>query len=271
MRRLARHLRRNGSLAFVPTMGFLHEGHLSLVRRARRACDSVVVSVFVNPAQFGPGEDLERYPRDASRDARLLRREGADVTFCPAAADVYPAGYSTRVEVDGLTEGLCGRYRPGHFRGVTTVVAKLLNIVGPDVAVFGQKDAQQALVIRRMVRDLDFDTRVLVCPTVRERDGLALSSRNSLLGPRQRRQAPVLYRSLLLARRLVAGGQRSAATIKRRMRDLIRRESDARVQYIEMVGTGDLKPVRSVEGRVLVAVAAWFGRTRLIDNVVVRG
>ena len=270
MQRLAGRLRSRGRLGFVPTMGCLHEGHLALVRAARRRCASVVVSVFVNPTQFGPGEDLARYPRDFARDRRLLRAEGVDVVFGPDAGEMYRPGHATRVDVERLTRGLCGRYRPGHFRGVATVVAKLLNIVRPDVAVFGQKDAQQAAVIRQMVRDLDFDVRIVVTPTVREPDGLAMSSRNGYLTPEERRQAPVLYRSLLLARGLVRQGERDAGRLRRAVRAAIRRGSDARVQYVELVDTAGLQPVRRVAGDVLLAVAVRFGRTRLIDNIILR-
>lgn len=270
MRRQAARLRGEGTVGFVPTMGYLHEGHLSLVRLARRACHRTVVSIFVNPAQFGPGEDLGRYPRDENRDRRLLRREGVDVLFAPGVAEMYPEGHATEVTVKGLTRPLCGRFRPGHFTGVTTVVAKLLNIVCPDTVVFGQKDAQQAVVVRRMVRDLDFGTKVVVGPTVREPDGLAMSSRNAYLSKRHRRQAPVLHRALELARGLVEAGETSPAKVKRRMRRLIDDGTDARVQYIEMVDTERLDPVKRLEGEVLVALAASFGRTRLIDNTVIR-
>ncbi len=270
MQRLADRLRSEARVGFVPTMGFLHEGHLSLVRVARRRSDAVVVSVFVNPTQFGPDEDLEAYPRDSGRDRRLLGQEGVDVVFSPDAKAMYPDGFATSVQVERLTRGLCGRTRPGHFRGVTTVVAKLLNIVKPNVAVFGQKDAQQALVIRRMVRDLDFDTTIVIAPTVREPDGLAMSSRNSYLTPEQRSQAPVLYRSLRQARRMVRDGERDAARVKLAMRRLIRRESGSRIDYIEVVDTDELHPVRRIRGRVLVAVAVYLGQARLIDNIILR-
>ncbi len=271
MRRTAERLRSEGRVGFVPTMGCLHEGHLSLVRVARRRCDRVVVSVFVNPTQFGPGEDFARYPRDFARDRRLLGAEGVDAVYYPRAEEMYPPDFASHVAVERLTRGLCGRFRPGHFRGVTTVVAKLLNVVNPHVAVFGQKDAQQAFVIRRMVRDLDFGVRVVVAPTVREPDGLAMSSRNAYLTPARRREAPVLYRALRLARRLVREGTRETAPVRRRIRRLIERESSARIQYVETVETAGLRPVRRFEGEVLIALAACFGRTRLIDNTIVRG
>jgi len=270
MQRLAGRLRCAGRVGFVPTMGFLHEGHLSLVRVARKKSDAVVVSVFVNPIQFGPGEDLEAYPRNLLRDRRLLRQEGVDVVFCPDAKAMYPDGFATSVQVERLTRGLCGQTRPGHFEGVTTVVAKLLNIVKPNVAVFGQKDVQQALVVRRMVRDLDYDTRIVIAPTMREPDGLALSSRNCYLTPEQRSQAPVLYRSLLLGRRLVRDGGRDATKVKRAMRRMIRKESEFRIDYVEIVDCEELQPVPRIKGRTLVAVAAYLGRARLIDNIILR-
>jgi pantoate--beta-alanine ligase len=270
MQRLAREFGRRGRVGFVPTMGALHNGHLELVRAARRRSDSVVVSVFVNPIQFGPSEDFRRYPRNFQRDRRLLAQVGTDVIFRPSVTDMYPPGFLTHVDVGRLASQLCGRSRPGHFEGVTTVVAKLLNVVRPDVAVFGQKDAQQALVIQRMVRDLDYATRIVIVPTVREPDGLAMSSRNAYLTPAQRAEAPVLHRSLVRAREIVRGGERSAARIKAAMRRMIARESGGRVDYVEVVDTSDLAPVRAIRGEVLVALAVFFGRTRLIDNLIVR-
>lgn len=270
MQRLADKLRRQGRVGFVPTMGALHAGHLALVRRAAKLCDRVVVSIFVNPVQFGPGEDFRRYPRRLRRDLKLLAASGCDVAFCPVARAMYPAGYATFVEVERLTRHLCGARRPGHFRGVATVVAKLLNIVRPDVAVFGQKDAQQVQVIKRMVRDLSFPVRIAVGPTVREKDGLAMSSRNAYLSPAQRQEATVLHRGLLLAKRLVRSGERDAARVRVAVRRLVERESDGRVDYIELVDAEELQPRARIEGRVLVALAVWFGRARLIDNVSLR-
>jgi pantoate--beta-alanine ligase len=251
-------------------MGSLHEGHLELVRTAKRLSSTVVVSVFVNPIQFGPREDFTRYPRDFARDRKLLAGLGVDVVFCPQAEDMYPSGFATFVEVERLTGSLCGASRPGHFRGVTTVVAKLFNVVMPHVAVFGQKDAQQAFAVRRMVRDLAFPVRIVVVPTVREKDDLAMSSRNRYLTPGQRAQAPVLYRSLLLARRLIAGGERSAARVKAEMKRFIRQESGGRIDYVEITDTEELRPVRTISGEVLIALAVFLGKTRLIDNVTVR-
>ena len=270
MQRIARSWRGKGRVGLVPTMGYLHEGHLKLVRAARRQSRFVVVSIFVNPIQFGPKEDFRRYPRDFARDRRLLASAGADFIFYPGVKDMYPEGFATFVEVERLGDGLCGKSRPGHFRGVTTVVAKLFNIVLPDVAVFGAKDAQQAFVIRRMARDLCFHTRIVIMPTAREKDGLAMSSRNVYLTPEQRAEAPVLHRSLLLARRLIVQGERRAAKVKAAMRRMVRRESGGRIDYVEMVDTDELRPVKTIKGEVLVALAVCFGKPRLIDNVTVK-
>ena len=270
MQRLAVALKRDGVLGLVPTMGGLHDGHLDLVRIARRRCRRVVVSIFVNQVQFGPGEDFVRYPRDLRRDCRLLESIGADVVFAPGARQMYPAGYATYVDVERLTGHLCGASRPGHFRGVATVVVKLLNVVQPDIAVFGRKDAQQALIIRRMVRDLNVPVRLITVPTRREEDGLAMSSRNVHLAAAERAAAPALHQSLLLARRLVAGGERNPATIRGAMRRYISSRTTGCVDYIEIVDTAELAPVKILEGTVLIALAVQFGKTRLIDNVTVR-
>jgi pantoate--beta-alanine ligase len=270
MQQVALGLKRRGRIGFVPTMGYLHEGHLRLVRAARRQSDFVVVSIFVNPIQFGPREDFSRYPRDFSRDRRLLQSAGADFIFYPGVKDIYPEGFATFVDVERLGEGLCGKSRPGHFRGVTTVVAKLFNIVLPDVAVFGAKDAQQAFVIRRMTRDLNFRTRIVILPTAREKDGLAMSSRNVYLTPEQRAEAPVLHRSLVLAKRLIGQGERNATKVKATMRRMILRESSGRIDYVEMVDTDEWSRVGTTRGETLIALAVFFGKTRLIDNVIVR-
>lgn len=270
MQRLAAELRKRGRLGFVPTMGALHQGHMSLVQRAKQLADSVVVSIFVNPLQFGPREDYGRYPRCPQRDRRLLEAAGVDCLFRPSVRAMYPAGFATWVDVERLTRYLCGASRPTHFRGVTTVVAKLLNIVQPHVAVFGQKDAQQAVVIGRMVRDLNMDTRIVLAPTVREPDGLAMSSRNAYLTPRQRQQAPILYRSLRLVRSLVRSGERDAATLCQAIRRLIESQPEARIDYVEIVDTRELAPVQRLSGDVLIAVAVFFDRTRLIDNIRLR-
>jgi pantoate--beta-alanine ligase len=261
------------TIGLVPTMGFFHEGHLSLIRRAREQCGFVVVSLFVNPAQFGPGEDLAGYPRDEARDLALARAEGVDLVFAPPVEEVYPAGFASAVEVGGLTDTLEGDPRQRgreHFRGVTTLVAKLLNMVGPDVAFFGQKDAQQALVIRKLVRDLDFDVRIEVCPTVRDADGLALSSRNTYLSPTERKQALALSRALRAAETLVAGGEVDGSTVLAVARDELA-AGGIEPDYLELRSATDLSPVERVNGSTLLAVAARVGRARLIDNTVLQG
>ncbi|MCR4420333.1 MAG: pantoate--beta-alanine ligase [Clostridia bacterium] len=256
-------------VGLVPTMGYFHEGHLSLMRRARQECDRVVVSLFVNPLQFGPQEDFARYPRDLERDAALAEQVGVDVLFIPTTEAMYPSGYATHVEVVGLTEPLCGRSRPGHFRGVTTVVAKLFNIVQPDVAYFGQKDYQQALVISRMAADLFWPLKVVICPTVREPDGLAASSRNVYLNPEERAQANCLIRALEAAQKAIAGGERRAGEIERLMRETVGRYPLARVDYAEVRRARDLAEIEVLEEPVVLALAVWIGRTRLIDNALV--
>ncbi|HWW66414.1 MAG TPA: pantoate--beta-alanine ligase [Solirubrobacterales bacterium] len=258
-------------IGLVPTMGCLHEGHLSLLRAARAECDVVVMSLFVNPAQFGPGEDLERYPRDEERDLRLAAEAGVDLVYAPPVEEVYPEGFSTQVEVEGLTEVLDGdpaRRGPGHFRGVTTVVAKLFNTVQPDVAYFGQKDAQQAAVIRRMVHDLDFPLQVKVLPTVRERDGLAMSSRNAYLGAEDRQRAAALSRALLAAEQGARAGSLDAGLADAR-RELA--AAGIEPEYLEARDAEELRPVAELNGRpVLIAVAAQVGGARLIDNVLIQ-
>jgi pantoate--beta-alanine ligase len=258
--------RRGETIAFVPTMGALHVGHLSLVRRARRDADRVVVSIFVNPLQFGPREDFARYPRPIARDRALLAEEGVDLLWEPRVDDLYPVGERTRVRVEGLDEVLEGASRPGHYTGVATVVAKLLNAVAPDVLWLGQKDAQQAILIERMVRDLAMPVRVRRGPTVRERDGLACSSRNVYLDPEQRAQAVALSRGLAAARAALARGERSAAKLVAAVRREWRARPLVREDYVAVVDARSLAPVRTVKGRVLVAVAARLGATRLIDN-----
>jgi pantoate--beta-alanine ligase len=256
------------SIGLVPTMGALHEGHLSLIRRAREECDEVVVSLFVNPTQFGAGEDLDAYPRDEARDAALAAEAGADLLFAPTPQEVYPESFSTTVSVAGVSEGLCGAHRgPEHFSGVATVVAKLLNMVGPDVAFFGQKDAQQAVVIRRLVRDLNLPVRVELCPTVREPDGLALSSRNAYLNPDERRRAAGLYAGLRAAEAAVADGDCDPASVIALARDEIARHS-IDPEYLELVSPDTLEPVDVIGSAVLMAVAAQVGRARLIDNLI---
>jgi pantoate--beta-alanine ligase len=250
-------------------MGALHEGHLSLIRRAASACDQVVVSIFVNPAQFGPTEDLDTYPRDEVGDAARAAAAGATILFAPTADEVYPPGFATSVSVAGLTEGLCGAVRgPEHFTGVATVVAKLLSMVQPDVAYFGQKDAQQAAVIRRMVRDLDIPARIEVCPTVREADGLALSSRNAYLSAQERPRAVALRRALDAAERAVAGGERDPHAVAQRAREEMARHRLA-PEYVEVVDPDTLEPLAAITRPALVAIAARVGSARLIDNTVV--
>jgi pantoate--beta-alanine ligase len=267
-------VRREGrSIGLVPTMGFFHDGHLALIDSARDASDVVVVSLFVNPSQFGPNEDLDAYPRDEARDAALAERHGADVLFAPSVDEVYPGGFATTVSVHGLTEvldGHPGRRGRGHFDGVTTVVTKLFNMVQPDRAWFGQKDAQQALVIRRLVRDLDIPVAIEVLPTVRESDGLAMSSRNVYLSPEERERALGLNSALLAAEQEVAAGRLDAGDVLA----AARRELDARgvePEYLELLSADDLSPASRVDGRTLLAVAARVGRARLIDNTVLGG
>jgi len=255
-------------LGFVPTMGALHEGHLSLVRAAKAQCDAVAVSIFVNPLQFGPTEDLAKYPRNFARDSELLEKESVDFLFAPAVEEMYPEKAVTYVTVEGMSEKLCGRSRPGHFRGVTTVVAKLFNIVEPDLAFFGQKDAAQATIIRRMVRDLNFPLGIVVCPIVRDTDGLALSSRNAYLNAEQRKSALALHRSLVEVQSHFEKGERSVAMLIERGKRVLAEEAAVRKDYLEIVDPDTLEPVEEVKGTVLVAVAAFVGNTRLIDNIL---
>ncbi len=257
------------TLGLVPTMGFLHEGHLSLVRRAKAECGAVAVSIFVNPTQFGPTEDLARYPRDLARDLALLEGAGGDLVFTPSAAEIYPKGFASRIEVEGVTAPLEGAARPGHFAGVATVVAKLFNIVQPTRAYFGQKDAQQAVVISRMAADLDMPVQVVVADTVREADGLALSSRNVYLGPAERAAAPTLFRALSRARALFEGGERDAETLRASVREVIAHEPRFEVDYVSVASPDTLEELGRVGEAALVSLAARLGRTRLIDNVLV--
>jgi pantoate--beta-alanine ligase len=257
-----------GRVGLVPTMGYLHEGHLSLVRRAREECDHVVVSIFVNPTQFGPQEDLSKYPRDLDRDLSLLEPLGVDLVWMPTEDAMYPPGYQTWVEVEAITRPLEGAMRPGHFRGVTTVVAKLFNGVQPHKAYFGQKDAQQAAVIRQMTRDLSYPTEIVVCPIVREPDGLAMSSRNVYLDPEQRKAATVLSRSLRAAQVAYENGEREAETLRRKMKEVLAGEPLANVQYISCADYDTLEELETVTGKTLLSMAVYIGKTRLIDNIV---
>lgn len=257
------------TVGFVPTMGALHDGHRSLLRRCRRENDLVVLSIFVNPKQFGPEEDFAEYPRRERADKKLAKREKVDIIFIPTEKEMYPEGYLTYIEVGRMTRVLCGKSRPGHFIGVTTVVGKLLNILLPDVLYLGQKDIQQAAVLTRMVRDLNFPVTVKICPTVREADGLAMSSRNQYLTARERKEAAVLHRSLKEARRNVAGGNRMGTAILGKIRSRIQRESSGRIDYVECVDADTFMPLERIQGKTIIALAVWFGKTRLIDNIVV--
>lgn len=263
-------LRREGKIiGLVPTMGALHAGHIELIRRARGESDCVVVSIFVNPIQFDRKDDFERYPRPVADDMRICEQAGVDVVFAPGAAEMYPRPQRAFVEVEALTDHLCGKFRPGHFRGVATVVAKLFNVVQPERAYFGEKDAQQLAVIRRMAADLNMPLTIVEVPTVRERDGLAISSRNVRLDAEQRRSATVLYQALAEARAQVARGQREAAAVKQEGLNVLARQPDVRVEYFEVVDSDEMQPVERIERPVRIAGAVWVGATRLIDNVLV--
>jgi pantoate--beta-alanine ligase len=271
MSSVARKIRRDQdrTIGLVPTMGALHEGHLSLVREARRMCDVVVVSVFVNPTQFGPSEDYEHYPRDLTKDTAILTDYNVDYIFAPASEEIYPKDYSTYVNVGGLSKLLEGETRPGHFRGVATVVAILLNTVRPDFAFFGQKDAQQALIIKRMVRDLAFDTEIVILPTVREDSGLAISSRNLYLGPEELESASVIHRALKQAKETFKKGERHSSKLAEMVRSTVETEPRVRVDYVSIVDADTLEKLDKLDDRpILIAVAAYVGKTRLIDNIV---
>lgn len=266
--RLAAARRAGGDVGFVPTMGALHAGHAALIERARRECDCTVVSIFVNPLQFDRPDDLEHYPRTLPADLHMCATLGVDVVFAPAAAEMYPAPLSCTIEVGRVASHLCGRYRPGHFNGVATVVMKLFQIVQPDRAYFGEKDAQQLAVIRRLVRDFNVPVRIEPVPTVRERDGLALSSRNQRLDPEERKLAPALYRALCEARRLIAEGADDPERVRQAAIATIPRDQCLRVEYLELVEPDGMQPVERIEGAVLAACALWVGTTRLIDNLM---
>ncbi|UNC91814.1 pantoate--beta-alanine ligase [Candidatus Contubernalis alkaliaceticus] len=257
------------TIGFVPTMGYLHQGHLSLVKAAVKECDFVAVSIYVNPIQFGVGEDFESYPRDLTADAQMCQQEGVDLIFSPGDQDMYPGGYASFVEVEQLTQGLCGRGRPGHFRGVTTVVTKLFNLLEPDIAYFGQKDAQQALVLKKMVEDLNMNLTLKIMPTLRDEDGLAMSSRNVYLSLEEREAALVLFKSLTRAEEMIQGGVRKASKISGAMKEIIAGEPSAHLEYIEIVDTHKLDTMEELEAEVLIALAVRVGQTRLIDNMIV--
>lgn len=258
------------TIGFVPTMGALHEGHLSLIRQAGKENDLVVVSVFVNPIQFGPKEDFKQYPRDLKKDSLLCRKVGVDIIFYPSVRDMYLGSYKTYVCVRHLSDVLCGKFRPTHFKGVTTVVAKLFNIIQPDIAYFGQKDAQQTIIIKKMVYDLNMPIKIKVMPTVRENDGLAMSSRNVYLSADERRDALVLYQALSLARDLIRKGNINSSKIIKKMRQLINKKKNAKVEYISIVDLEDLNSVNKIRDDVLVALAVRMAKIRLIDNIIVK-
>jgi len=265
-----RALRQNlkGSVGFVPTMGFLHEGHLALVRRAKTEDSVVAVSIYVNPTQFGPREDFGAYPRDMDRDLELLRKEGTDIVFVPSDGEMYPTGFGSWVDVEKVTERLEGAARPGHFRGVATVVAKLFNIVQPTRAYFGQKDAQQVVVIKRMVADLDMNVEVVIVPTVRESDGLAMSSRNVYLSAQERHAAAILFKALTLARESGKGGEKDAEKIRRQMTSLVRKEPLARIDYVSIADANTLEELDLLDRPALASLAVKIGKTRLIDDIL---
>jgi len=258
-------------IGLVPTMGYLHAGHLSLVEAARKSSDRVVVSIFVNPIQFGPKEDFKKYPRDLKRDKKLLKPYRPDVIFIPKVEEIFPNGFSTFIEVKDLSDKLCGKIRPGHFKGVTTIVLKLFEIVQPDLAFFGEKDFQQQVIIKKMVKDLNLPVKIVALPTVREEDGLALSSRNTYLKPKERQAAPVLYKSLLLAEEMVNCGEKNSQKIMQEMRKLIGSEPLIKIDYISICDPETFKEVKAVKGKTLVALAAYVGKARLIDNLLLTG
>lgn len=257
-------------IGFVPTMGALHKGHLRLIRAARRENKTVVVSIFVNPTQFAPQEDLKMYPRPINKDLVFCREEKVDFVFLPKPQDIYPRAFATYVNVEGLSEKLCGKSRPGHFRGVCTILAKLFNIIQPDGAYFGQKDAQQAIIVKKMVKDLNIPLKIKVVPTLREKDGLALSSRNIYLTGLERQDALVLSRALNLAKVLIKGGAKNTVRIISRMKQMIKQKKNAKIDYIAIVDPINLKPLKNISGNCLIALAVRVGKTRLIDNMIIR-
>jgi len=271
MQRHSEQRRREGmTISFVPTMGYLHKGHLSLMREGRKRGDCLVASIFVNPTQFGPAEDYDRYPRDLKQDLKLVQGVGVDICFTPTVADMYPDGFQTFVEVERVTQNLCGSARPGHFRGVTSVVAKLFNIVKPHLAFFGQKDYQQLIAIKRMGKDLNMDIEVIGMPTIREPDGLAMSSRNAFLNPKKRKEAARLYRSLLKGKELYAQGARSAAAILQEVRSIIEEDKSADIDYVKICDAHTLEDIEEIKGEAIIALAVKMGKTRLIDNIILK-
>ncbi|MEO0276321.1 MAG: pantoate--beta-alanine ligase [candidate division WOR-3 bacterium] len=272
MQKISEEKRKEGKIiGFVPTMGALHEGHLELIREARKKSDFLVVSIFVNPIQFGPKEDYKEYPRDEKGDIEKCEKEGVDIIFMPDVEDMYEKNFSTYVEVKNLTKTLCGKYRPGHFKGVTTVVTKLFNIVKPHLAFFGWKDAQQLIVIKKMVKDLNFDIEIIGIETVREKDGLAMSSRNVYLNEEERKEAPYLYKALLYGKELIEKGERDARKVKEEIKKFINRNAPkGKIQYVEIVDIENLKPLRKIKGEIMIALAVFFGKARLIDNIRIK-
>jgi pantoate--beta-alanine ligase len=268
VRQLVKEARRTGkTIGFVPTMGALHAGHVSLIDTAKQKCDYVVVSIFVNPTQFGPSEDFDKYPRPIEEDLKICQKAGVDLVFNPTTSEMYPDKNITCVNVEKLTDNMCGRSRPGHFRGVTTVCAKLFNIVSPDFAFFGQKDAQQAIVIKRMVADLNMPLEIVVCPIVREQNGLAMSSRNKYLSPQEREDAAFIYKSLQKCREMVDSGIRKTETIIVQMRNILEKKASIKIEYVSIVDEKTLENIEVVQDKVLAAVAVRIGSTRLIDNI----
>jgi len=261
--------RRNKIIGFVPTMGALHKGHCSLIETSVKKCGYTVISIFVNPTQFGPGEDFKNYPRTLSKDLKICEDKGVDLVFVPTVKQMYHGKNLTWVKVEKLTLPLCGRFRPGHFDGVTTVCAKLFNIVSPDFAFFGQKDAQQAIVLKTMVDDLNFPLKIITCQTVREKDGLAVSSRNKYLTPEQRKQAPVIYKALCNARNLIQSGTKNTEKIKAEIKNTVDKAASAEIQYIDIVDASSLEELENIKGKTLIAVSVFFGPARLIDNILI--
>jgi len=269
MKIYSRIMKKDGKMiGFVPTMGYLHEGHESLLNAARKQNDIVVLSVYVNPTQFGEGEDYEKYPRDIARDEEIAKKTGVDVIFCPTNEEMYPEGYSTYVEVKDLTDNLCGVARPGHFTGVSTVVTKLFEIVKPDIAYFGQKDAQQAVVVKKLIENLNMDVIIKILPIIRETDGLAISSRNAYLTGKERRDAAILFQSLKRAKELFENGEHKSQNIIQDMEELIKGKDTAKIDYLKVVNTESLKDVKMIKEKALVSLAVFIGKTRLIDNII---
>ncbi|MBF0571611.1 MAG: pantoate--beta-alanine ligase [Candidatus Omnitrophica bacterium] len=270
LRKILNEFSRNGKrIGYIPTMGYFHEGHLRLVRHAKKECDICVVSIYVNPKQFSPAEDLSRYPRDIKRDSMMIEKENVDILFIPSDNIVYPNRYLTYIDVKEISGTLCGKYRPGHFKGVATVVAKLLNMVRPDVMYLGQKDAQQVVVLSRMVADLNFPVSIRVVATAREKDGLAMSSRNIYLSREDRCQAPVLFRALSDAAKRIQKGERSVSKIIAFIKKTITQDTSGKIQYVACVDANTLEPLKIFKGKALIALAVFFSRTRLIDNVII--